>query len=341
MTSPPPTADDLHPVLGDVVVPPGPRGRDRYANAGRLYTRTMVLWAVGFTINTRRLWDHVEVANDDPAPRAALFRAAAPRADKGRARRPHHGTTVPVVRMLRTATQRRGYLAKRTRRRPFRSVLSVDVEHDGGMPNLKLSDRGTVQVTGVRRLAQLGDILTHLLTRYWGRGFDPVPGCPEPPGVLADIVLANQHFHLGFRVRRDRLRDALNAPHSGFVASFEPGVHDVSVSVKCVTPAAALPAGGRVFPRWTLGGDPAWAAVPLAEALRLVPGGRFRLGPSSQVQTLRVFAGGSVIHIGRWPGAMRAVHERFRERVAGLRDRVDEARAAGQRTLDQCLFAAA
>ena len=72
--------------------------------------------------------------------------------------------------------QRRGVLAKRLKnQQTFRSVLSLDIEHRGFMPNLKISARNTLQVTGAQNLNVLGDILHHLITEYTGRGVEVHP----------------------------------------------------------------------------------------------------------------------------------------------------------------------
>lgn len=142
-----------------------------------------------------------------------------------------------------TATKRRGTLAKRMRStQTFRSVLSMDVEHRGYMPNLKISARNTLQVTGAQDLPPclshrqrsaevLGDILHYLVMQYRGRGFN-VLGAIDRPGFVGDVVLANVHFKLNFRLDRTRLRDAVNAERGSFIASYEPLMRDVSVSLK-------------------------------------------------------------------------------------------------------------
>ena len=58
-----------------------------------------------------------------------------------------HMPAVPVIRMMSTSTHRKGDLLKRLRNNPFRSVLSMDVEYKGYMPNLKISNRNTIQAT--------------------------------------------------------------------------------------------------------------------------------------------------------------------------------------------------
>ena len=147
---------EQHPIIGRTL-----------DGAGHIYTRTIVLWAVGIDINTEELWDNVDVTmtrnvparcmahtimqqlQPRPAGDAAIHTARkrkgdpidAPVAD------PTTEPEVPVVRMLSTSTHRKGDLLKRLRNNPFRSVLSMDVEYKGYMPNLKISNRNTIQAT--------------------------------------------------------------------------------------------------------------------------------------------------------------------------------------------------
>ena len=116
--------DEYHPITGRYV---GALPADRRAPAlRRIYTRTVVLWTVNIDIDTAQLWQHIRVSSGGGTP----------------------VPSTPVVRMVSTSTQRRGRLKKRLRRNPFRSVLSVDVQYKTFMPNLKISDRNTVQATG-------------------------------------------------------------------------------------------------------------------------------------------------------------------------------------------------
>lgn len=66
------------------------------------------------------------------------------------------------------------------------------------------------------------------------------------PGFVGDVVLANVHFKLGWRIDRLRLRDVMNTERSKFVASYEPLVKDVSVSIKHMDDAP-LPNQGCVY----------------------------------------------------------------------------------------------
>ena len=117
----------------------------------------------------------------------------------------HHGVGVgsgPVVRMLTTATKRRGRLLKRMRSsQSFRSVLSMDIEYDGYMPNLKISARNTVQITGAQDMNAIGAILHHLVHTYSGKGI-VVEHRDFAPGFVGDVVLANVHFRMNMRLHQ-------------------------------------------------------------------------------------------------------------------------------------------
>ena len=296
---------EFHPILGKSIVRDGDEGK------ARVYTRTVVLWAVGIDIDTRLLWSNVRVWDADEVP-----------TDVGR----------PVVRMMTTATERRGTLAKRLRAaQTFRSVLSVDVEHQGYMPNLKISARNTVQVTGAQDMQVLGDILHYLVTEYAGRGFTLSKQVPCP-GFVGDVVLANVHFRLNFRLDRLRLRDCVNSEMRGgpFIASYEPLVRDVSVSIKHADDSP-LPNGGAVYPRWSFS-DNQWITVTLAEAMRLVPHINLKAAVP-RITSLRVFQSGSVIIVSRWPSDMRSVYAKFYEAVRRLRKKIIDPEHARQRTL--------
>jgi hypothetical protein len=144
---------EQHPIIGRTL-----------DGAGHIYTRTIVLWAVGININTEELWDNVDVTMTRNVPtthsmsysimqRMQPRPAMAPDAPKKRkcdealiAPAPE-AISVPVIRMMSTSTHRKGDLLKRLRNNPFRSVLSMDVEYKGYMPNLKISNRNTIQAT--------------------------------------------------------------------------------------------------------------------------------------------------------------------------------------------------
>lgn len=239
----------------------------------------------------------------------------------------------PVVRMLTTATKRRGRLSKRLRsQQSFRSVLSMDVEYNGFMPNLKISARNTLQVTGAQDLQALGHIFRYLVTTYNGRGFRVNPDAPS--GFVGDVVLANVHFKMSFRLDRAKLRDRVNAERTAFIASYEPLVRDVSVSLKYMN-KEPLPNGGSVYPRWDLCCGDGWGTVTAAEARQLVPHINLKSGVP-RVTSLRVFQSGSVIIVSRWPTEMALVHSEFVQCMDQYRAEVVDSQFARQRTLESC-----
>lgn len=334
-----------------------------------VYTRTIVLWALNVSIDTLQLWDNVVVLgvdnrevwhaqptptthhgpppppttfdySDDSASRHTASHNPPPPAHLRRLPRSFdpHGpqTRHPVVRMLSTSTHRRGNLDKRMQSAPFRSVLSMDIEYRGAMPNLKISNRNTIQATGCQNMEVLSEILAFLVTTYRGRGFHPAPGS-RPVAFVGDIVLANVHFHLGWRIDRTRLRDVMNGVARGdFVASYEPLVHDVSVSIKHFEDAP-LPNDGAVYPLWTHNTDTSggsWTTVRYQDVLQLVPHATIRRRP--RCHTFRVFATGSVVQVGRWPGSMRQVYDHFVRYMVAVRARVIDRGTKRQRTIDDC-----
>ena len=153
-----PNIPQQHPILGNVF-------HEHHQNVvGRIYTRTVVLWAHGIRIDPALLWEQVAVQDrhdgpiitkeedliSDPATpgdpprvwwqhrkpsRGRITRTAPGKGSPTRCcfltqhQEPSHR---PVVRMMTTATKRRGHLSKRMRSaQSFRSVLSMDVEFNG------------------------------------------------------------------------------------------------------------------------------------------------------------------------------------------------------------------
>lgn len=127
-------------------------------------------------------------------------------------------------------------------------------------------------------------------------------------------------------------------------------VHDVAVSLRHAHgdgrgAAAPLPADGAVFPRWRAssadGPSAGWTAVTYADARKLVPHLNVR-DPQGTVRitSLRVFASGAAVVIGRWPGEMADVFETLRTQLRAVRDDVVPASVKRQRTLPGCWAAA-
>ena len=250
----------------------------------RIYTRTVVMWTYGMTIDVDQLC--VSVSHD--------------------IKNSNFDPMEPCIRMLTSCEAQHGNLQKRIGRTPFRSVLSLDVQWMDLMPNLKISRRNTIQATGCQNFTAFGKILHFLVERYKGRGITLQDG--NIHGFVGDIVLANVHFQVGWRIDRQKLRNDLNRQQGDmFLATYEPLLKDVSVTVKH-SDAPPMPNNGRVYPKWSLQTQD-WDVVSFGEVLRLAP--QATLNHSPRCQTLRIFATGSVVQIGRWPGTMQAVHIAF------------------------------
>ena len=178
----------------------------------------------------------------------------------------------------------------------------------------------------------LGDILHFLCREYRDRGVR-VTGSAGAAGFVGDVVLANVHFRLNYRVDRARLRDRVNAERGPFIASYEPLVRDVSVSLKYVD-ASPLPNAGAVHPRWFLDTN-LWTTVTIAMARQLVPHINVKVA-SPRITSLRVFQSGSVIIVSRWPVEMHAVYACFQQSMQRIRKHVLDAEFARQRTITEC-----
>lgn len=123
---------------------------------------------------------------------------------------------------------------------------------------------------------------------------------------------------LGWRIDRNRLRDIVNTETGCFVASYEPAVNDVSVSIKHVD-NRPLPHNGAVYPRWSLN-DGVWSMVTCQEVMRLVP--HATIHRDRRIHTFRVFATGSVVQVGRWPCTMQEALQAFLNHMSRLRTNV-------------------
>lgn len=126
----------------------------------------------------------------------------------------------------------------------------------------------------------------------------------------------------------------MNRECDQFVASYEPLVNDVSVSIKHLD-HGPLPNDGAVYPRWTLNDHHTWSTVSYSEAMRLVPTAAIRT--QTRIDTFRVFATGSVVQVGRWPCSMHRAFSSFVSYMTRVRKQVLDVEAARQRTLDPFL----
>lgn len=138
------------PVLGNIVG----AETDRPVS---VYTRTIILWAVGISIDTERLWEHMSVPGPRSKPRTLVLtenlrfeqttrdgntnasgclstRVPPPPVNLRKRSRgvsfDHRPVEAPVVLMMSTASKKRGELGKRDKsNQTFRSVLAVDIQY--------------------------------------------------------------------------------------------------------------------------------------------------------------------------------------------------------------------
>lgn len=288
-----------------------------------IYTRTIVLWAVGIHIDIDQLWQHLQVI--DEHGQQVSTEISHPVVDAPTVHfRP---TTRPVVRMVKNSQFMRGSVPKRSRSRPFKSVLSVDVQYGSRMPNLKISKQHTIQITGCCSMHLLGAILNHLTEEYSQRGF--FVSDPQCAGFVCDIVLSNVFFRMPSarlgRHRRGRLDraavcEAFNTSERcpPAIATFEPLLNDASVSIKLFD--RKRPNAGFVYPWWSR------SPVTQAQGWRLLNNSGFQSLVNQQharpcvqgdrpiCHTFRIFGSGSVVQVGRWPETM-AVQREYVESV--------------------------
>jgi hypothetical protein len=100
----------------------------------------------------------------------------------------------------------------------------------------------------------------------------------------------------------------------------------------CPRPYSPLPPPRVCHPRWCAA-NATWSAVTSDEAARLAPHVHLKVKTGNQVQSLRVFASGSVIQIGRWPVSMSKLYARFVAYAATVYPHIVEPEYTQQRRL--------
>ena len=297
---------DLHPVLGTRVT------------STDIYTRTIVMWAVGIELDIDLLWNNLRVL-DEHGGEVTENRTypVFTRDDKG-SERPRSGargspkqfepTSQPVVRMVKCSKQMRGHVKKRIHSKPFKSVLSVDIQSGIRMPNLKISKQNTIQITGCCRMSLLDAILSHLTTTYQGLGVTITD--PSAAGFLCDIVLSNVFFKMPVskgcgKLNRAKVCTAFNECNDRpkAIATFEPLLNDASVSVKFFD--NERPNLGYIYPLWSqdsVAQQNGWRVLNETGFRTILPSVTPKDRPICH--TFRVFSSGSVVQVGRWPQSM-------------------------------------
>lgn len=287
----------MHPIMGTRV------------RSVQIYTRTIVMWATGIDIDIDALWQNLDVVDEyGQVVTDVRVHPGTPSARELRVRfRP---TLQPVVRMVKSSKYMRGCVPKRISSKPFKSVLSVDIQHGTHMPNLKISRQNTIQITGCCDMALLDAILWHLTTTYHDRGFTVTD--PDSAGFVCDIVLSNVFFktptdgpHRKGQLNRELVCEAFNAidGHPKAVAIYEPLLNDASVSIKFFDDER--PNDGHVYPLWSHNRQiqaHGWRLLNNLGFQAILPTVELKDRPICH--TFRIFGSGSVVQVGRWPETM-------------------------------------
>ena len=235
-------------------------------------TRTFVVWALDIDFNIDNIWKNVRVLKKQQALT----------------------TDTAVIRMMSYNGEKKGFLRKRQHSKPFKSVLSLDVQFKNKMPNVKVSRKNTLQVTGVCSIQLLMELLASFVSQYSGQGIT----AGQHAGFVADIVLSNVYFRLPATLNRHRVSKAVQ--DSGqYVVSFEEVTRDASISIRNYK--RQLPNNGDIYSLWyTDASEINMIDQKKLETLRPNLTRRTQF----DVHTFRVFKSGSVVHIGRWPLSM-------------------------------------
>ena len=279
-----------------------------------IYTRTIVMWATGIEIDIDALWQHLEVVDEHGGVVTEV--RAHPVIPNGRELqgKQFKPTLQPVVRMAKSSKYMRGGVSKRINSKPFKSVLSVDIQHGKRMPNLKISKQNTIQITGCCEMGLLDAILLHLTTTYLGRGFVVTNQCA---GFVCDIVLSNVFFKVPSngpykqQLDRETVCEAFNAidGYPKAIAIFEPLLNDASVSIKFFDDER--PNNGHVFPVWSTNRqiqNDGWRLLDDVGFQAVLPEVAQKDRPICH--TFRIFESGSVVQVGRWPVTMAMQRQR-------------------------------
>lgn len=264
----------------------------------RIYTRTLVLWAVGIQIDVDRIWHE--------APVRDRHNNLVTEVDSNKGVPTFPKTDTPVIRMMCKNGHYKGTVAKRMNVAPFKSVLSMDIQYADMMPNIKISARNTIQITGCCSFGLLRHMLLFFVSDHMACGvkiFDPIQA-----GFIIDIVLSNLFFRLPGAVDRSDVLVAFRARnHPTAVACYERLTRDPSVTVKIFN--NKLPNNDEIYVRWfyndiiTPQQPSQWQSITHEDVRRILPI-RSPHAPTILCTTFRVFGSGSIVQVGRWPSCM-------------------------------------
>lgn len=286
---------DMHPVMG------------QFVGNHRIYTRTVVVFLVGIHVNLPILEQNVELCEHGPVD-------------------------TPYVTMLQYQNRSEGFLPKRQKRkRPFHSMLTLDVAYRNKMPHFKLSRQNSIHVTGCCDISMLQQILTFLVDTYENRGFQKHADAPR--GFVMDIVMSNLSFEfvvpraaataavghaqkpIRYKTKTapSRSRDSFfsgnelssvaerinteSTPDCTWTALLKRGLNTLNVIVYRNEERCNI-LDGCVYAFYSEGVWTMLSREDLSDRFGI------QLGYRSRTDSFRVFQTGSVVHVGRWPQHM-------------------------------------
>jgi TATA-box binding protein (TBP) (component of TFIID and TFIIIB) len=110
------------------------------------------------------------------------------------------------------------------------NCITLIFKHKTKFFNIKVSNKGNIQITGCQTDQQPSDILTQLWSLLMA--YNITISCSAPTvQAFKFSVMCNVHFHIGFSVQRAILSEMINK-ETKFVSIFEPSNGYVGVNIK-------------------------------------------------------------------------------------------------------------
>lgn len=200
---------------------------------------------------------------------------------------------------------------RRPAARQFKKTVSLHVWTGDSLPNVRLSQEGSIHIAGCLHIGLVREIVQFLHT---------LPGisfAADTP-FFVDTVLTNVRFSLGYEVDRWRLRWLVNdRTAENWSAIYDAQSDHVAVSISCRTDAPLDQQSP--IPCFTLADG--WKIGRVADMCDLMRTGAQPRRKAPR-HTFRVFANGTVTFACVWPPELEAMHARFTALMSQLRQDV-------------------
>lgn len=308
------------------------------------FTNTVVVRTRGLAVDVEQLWT-APVSNGEgglvPPCDATVFPAADKRerddgddGDSAAAGHKNRRSPTPASRALQThaapahvpvskfelwqitlTDKTRGCLPgnRQPAARQFKKIVSLHVWTGDSLPNVRLSQEGSIHIVGCLHIGLVMEIMQFLRT---------LPGITFAGDTrfYVDTVLTNVRFSLGYAVDRWRLKTMINTgdrSDNKWTAVYDAQADHVAVSVSCHTDAP-LDEQSPV-PFFTL--DNGWELGRVSDLRDVLRTGA-RLRRKDPRHTFRIFANGTVTFACVWPPELEETYARFATTMARLRSSV-------------------